>query len=63
MRQKRECDYFPLVLTGGQGAPGSNPGIPTEQKSPPAERRVAFCFYSGTRKLAFEEQRINKKAY
>jgi hypothetical protein len=31
-------------LSGGQGAPGSNPGIPTEQKSPPAAWQVAFCF-------------------
>jgi len=32
-------------LSGGQGAPGSNPGIPTEQRKPTRQfRRVFFCF-------------------
>ena len=48
-------------LSGGQGAPGSNPGIPTKHESPSASWRMAFCFYDVTNKLAFEEHRKNKK--
>ena len=31
MRQKWECDDYGSFMSGGQGAPGSNPGIPTAE--------------------------------